>query len=107
MEEIFGELDDQNEFDRPAIEQADSHRLSVRADVRFDEIVEFLSLELNTEEAITDSVAEIIVRELDRMPKLGDAVTTPIGTLRVENMARRRITRVRVQLNRDIESGIS
>jgi CBS domain containing-hemolysin-like protein len=69
--------------------------------VRFDEIAEFLNLELHPEESTTDSVAEIIVRELDRMPKLGDAVETALGLLRVENMARRRITRVRVHPKRD------
>ena len=101
VEEIFGELDDQNESDRPAIERLDGGRLTVRSDVRFDEIAEFLNLELHPEESTTDSVAEIIVRELDRMPKLGDAVETALGLLRVENMARRRITRVRVHPKRD------
>jgi len=101
VEEIFGELDDQNESDRPAIERLDGGRLTVRSDVRFDEIAEFLNLELHPEDSTTDSVAEIIVRELDRMPKLGDAVETALGLLRVENMARRRITRVRVHPKRD------
>ena len=38
------------------------------------------------------------------MPKLGDSVEIEIGTLMVENMARQRITRVRVLLAKGPES---
>ena len=44
-------------------------------------------------------MATIVVNLLGRVPKTGDAVQTALGTVRVENMARRRITRVSVVLS--------
>lgn len=101
VEEVFGELDDQNEAERPTIERVSERRLSVRADVRYDEVCAYLGQSDDDEELTTDTLAQIIVDRLGRMPKLGDAVETEIGTLRVENMARRRITRVWVQTARE------
>ena len=45
----------------------------------------------------TDTLATIIVDELERIPVPGDTVQTDLGTLRVENMTRRRITRVSIE----------
>jgi len=98
IEEVFGELDDQLEADRPAIERVGANRLSARADVRYDELLEFLEIETD-EDASTESLATIISDRLERVPKLGDKVEDPLGTIRVENMARRRITRVGIQLS--------
>jgi putative hemolysin len=97
VEEIFGELDDQIESERPAIEQVTSTRLSVRADVRMDEVYSFLNIEPDIHQT-TDTVAQVLIDALERVPKLGDKVETPFGLLRVDNMARRRITRVSIQL---------
>jgi CBS domain containing-hemolysin-like protein len=46
----------------------------------------------------TDTLAQVLIDSLERVPKPGDSVDTPLGTMRVENMARRRITRVSIQL---------
>ncbi len=97
VEEVFGELEDQMESERPPIEHVGKSRLSARADVRFDELLHFLGKDSNGV-MNTETLATLLVRGLDRVPKLGDAVDIPIGTLRVENMARRRITRVALQL---------
>jgi len=107
VEEVFGELDDQNEAERPTIERLNEHRLSVRADVRYDEVCAYLGRSDDSEDLTTDTLAQIIVDQLGRMPKLGDAVETEIGTLRVENMARRRITRVWVQTARETDGAPS
>jgi len=71
--------------------------LSVRADVRMDELYSFLNQEPDSEET-TDTVAQVLIDALERVPKLGDKVETNIGLMRVDNMARRRITRVSIQL---------
>ncbi len=97
VEEVFGELDDQIESERPSIEQVTPTRLSVRADVRMDELYSFLNQEPDSEET-TDTVAQVLIDALERVPKLGDKVETNIGLMRVDNMARRRITRVSIQL---------
>lgn len=93
VEEVFGELEDQLEAGRPPIERLADGRVTARADVRYDELVAFLGIDMG-EEPSTDALAVVIVNGLGRVPKQGDRVETELGTLYVENMARRRITRV-------------
>ena len=97
IEEVFGELEDRLESERPAIEVSSSGRISAKADIRVDELLSHLGRDPGPEPD-TDTLATVIVNSLGRVPRPGDSVTTPIGKLRVENMARRRITRVSVQL---------
>lgn len=97
IEEVFGELEDQMEGERPSIERVSEWRISARADVRYDELLEFMGVAPEGE-VRTDTLAQVIIDELDRMPRLADAVDIEIGRLRVENMARRRITRVALDL---------
>lgn len=97
VEEVFGELEDRLESERPPIEQHPGNRVSARADVRFDELVTRLGLAIDPDET-TDTLATILVDALERVPRPGDSVETRLGLMRVENMARRRITRVSIQL---------
>ena len=92
VEEIFGELEDRIESERPPIEILPSGRVSARAEVRFDELVS--RLEIEVENPTTDTLATVIINGLEQIPKPGDSIQTDIGLLVVENMARRRITRV-------------
>lgn len=93
VEEVFGEIEDQLEQERPPIETYPSGRISARGEVRLDELASYVGVEVH-EGMSTDTLAEIIVNALERVPRIGDTVETELGTLRVENMARRRITRV-------------
>lgn len=93
VEELFGELEDSLESERPPIEIHASGRVVARASVRFDELVSKLGVELDDEPS-TDTLAELIMNSVGRVPQVGDQIETPIGTIRVDNMARRRITRV-------------
>jgi putative hemolysin len=102
VEEVFGELEDQLEVERPPVEITSSGRVTARADVRFDELVARLGVEL-PDEPSTDTLATIIIDGIERVPKLGDQVETEIGTLYVENMARRRITRVSLVPKADLK----
>lgn len=102
VEEVFGELEDRLESERPPIERHPGGRISARAGVRFDELVDYLGLSFD-EEPTTDTLATLMVDSLGRMPKLGDSVETHLGTLRVENMARRRITRLSIHLLRQFQ----
>lgn len=97
VEEVFGELEDRLESDRKPIEQHPNGRVSARAGVRIDEFVSYLNLPLDIGED-TDTLATIVINGLGRVPRTGDSVETNLGLIRVENMARRRITRVSVQL---------
>jgi len=96
VEEVFGELEDRLESERAPIEEHPNHRYSIRADLRLDELID--RLHLNLEPTSTDTLAQIVVNELERVPRPGDSVETEFGVVRVENMARRRITRVGVYL---------
>lgn len=97
IEEVFGDMEDRLEFERPAIERTSPGRLSLRPDVRYDELLEFLELEPEQDDDYTtETVAGIIVDLVDRTPKLGDTVDLPLGRLRVEQAAKNRITRVGV-----------
>ena len=105
VEEIFGDLDDALESERPAIERTGRNRLSVRPDVRYDELLDFLNLEeTDQEDWTTESVISILIEKLDRTPKMGDTVDLPIGRLRVDAIAQRRVTRVGVYLRRRAET---
>lgn len=101
VEEVFGELEDRLESERPPIELFSGGRVSAKSDVRLDELISFLKLPLETGEN-TDTLAQIMVDSLDRVPRPGDQAETPLGTMRVENMARRRITRVSIFLKAEL-----
>jgi CBS domain containing-hemolysin-like protein len=98
VEEVFGELEDRLESERPVIETFSDGRVSSRAEVRLDELVSRLKLRPELGED-TRTLAQVLIDALERVPRPGDSVETEIGTLRVENMARRRITRVTVRLS--------
>lgn len=102
VEEVFGELEDRMESERPPIEVFPSGRISAKGDVRFDELVGRLGIDVG-DEPPTDTLSTIIVEALQRVPRPGDQVATDIGVLRVENMARRRITRVSLSLKEGIK----
>ncbi len=99
VEEIFGDMEDRLESERPSIEQTSDLRVTARADVRYDELMNFLKLDLNDGDYSTETLASLVVEGVGRMPKLGDSVRLPIGTIKVENMARHRITRLSVLLD--------
>ncbi|CAN5537122.1 hemolysin family protein [soil metagenome] len=98
IEEVFGELEDRLESERPVIESYPDGRVSARAEVRLDELVSRLKLNVDIGDD-TRTLAQVLVDKLERVPRPGDSIQTNLGTLRVENMARRRITRVTARLD--------
>lgn len=104
VEEVFGELEDRSEIQRPMIERRGG-RVSARAEVRYDELIAFLGLPLEPD-VDTDTLATILVNQLERVPKTGDTIETKLGPMRVENMARSRITRVAIQLAPELKQAL-
>ncbi|MBX3096154.1 MAG: HlyC/CorC family transporter [Fimbriimonadaceae bacterium] len=96
IEEVFGDLEDRLEAERPPIEAVGPNRIIARGDVRYDELLEFLDFEDYDEEFTTETLAEIAQLRLKRIPVPGDSVEIPIGKMRVETMTRRRVVRVSV-----------
>jgi CBS domain containing-hemolysin-like protein len=99
VEEIFGDMEDRLESERAPIEQTSEVRVLARSDVRYDELLDFLRLEPVGDDVSTQTLASLVVDHFGRVPKIGDSVRLPIGTLKVENMARQRITRLSVHLD--------
>lgn len=105
VEEVFGELEDRLESERSVIEIHRGGRISARAEVRFDELLARLDLDSELE-GTTDTLATMIVDALERVPKMGDSIDTPLGAMRIENMARRRVTRLSIQLKPEFASRV-
>jgi CBS domain containing-hemolysin-like protein len=92
VEEVFGELDDALEAAQPSIQPMPDGRVLVRGEVRLRDVQDRLGWMLQDEEV--DTIAGYIMKRLGRTAQVGDVLDTPAGTLRVENMARVRITQV-------------
>jgi putative hemolysin len=92
VEEVFGELHDALEAEQPDIVRTGDGRVLVRGDVRLARVREELDWRLGDAEA--ETIAGYVMERLGRVARVGDAVETPSGVIRVENMARLRITQV-------------
>jgi len=96
VEEVFGEVQDALEAAQPSIQPMPDGRVLVRGEVRLRELNERFGWRLYDEEV--DTIAGYIMKQLGRAARVGDTITIPYGTVRVENMARVRITQVSVVL---------
>jgi putative hemolysin len=92
VEEVFGELHDTLEAVQPSIQQTPDGRILIRGEVRLRELNEWLGWNVQDEDV--DTIAGYIMKHLQRTARVGDTIDIPYGTLRVENMARVRITQV-------------
>ena len=94
VEEVFGELHDTLEAGQSRMQQTPDGRVLLRGEVRLRELNEWLGWNLQDEDV--ETIAGYIIKHLGRTARVGDRLDTPYGTLRVENMARVRITQVAV-----------
>ena len=94
VEEVFGELDDALEAEQPRMQRTPDGRVLLRGEVRLRELNEWLGWNLQDEDV--ETIAGYIMKHLRRIARVGDRLDTPHGTLRVENMARMRITQVAI-----------
>jgi CBS domain containing-hemolysin-like protein len=94
VEEVFGELHDALEAEQPRMQRTPDGRVLLRGEVRLRELNEWLGWNLRDEDV--ETIAGYIMKHLRRTARVGDRLDTPHGTLRVENMARMRITQVAI-----------
>jgi CBS domain containing-hemolysin-like protein len=92
VEEVFGEMHDALEAAQPSMQPMPDGRVLVRGEVRLRDVQDRLGWELADEEV--DTIAGYIMKRLGRTARVGDVIDTSYGTIRVENMARVRITQV-------------
>jgi CBS domain containing-hemolysin-like protein len=89
-DELIGGVED--------IRQASEHSYIVKGETSISTLESILDIDLAPEERTYESVGGLVMAELDRMPSVGDTVTTKDGDLRVTAMRGRRVTEVRLTL---------
>lgn len=98
LEEIVGEIHDEyDENEEDFFNKISDTEYLVEGSVNLDDFNDRLELNLESEEY--DSLGGFIIEHLDRLPELGDSVTTPDGIrLIVESLDKNRIEKVHVYL---------
>nr|WP_120492676.1 hemolysin family protein [Corynebacterium lactis] len=115
VEEIVGEIDDEQDDRSKLYSRLGSDTVAVSGLMRPDELGDILGLVL-PEGSESDTIGGFITEQLDRMPRFGDTVTvratdhenkdeedlptTALVVFRVERMARHRVGRIRVHVDR-------
>lgn len=97
VEEIVGELRDEHDREAEPIWRVGDDTFIVDARTDRRQFEEAVGVELP--EGEFNTVGGFILTTLGRLPVVGDQVTTPFATFIVEEVQRRRITKVRVKLH--------
>ena len=102
IEQIVGEIDDEFDVeDDHNIRRETERQFTVRGVTRIDEFNEYFGAHLSEEEGF-DTVAGLLMKQLGRLPRRGEAATIDGFEFRVMRADRRRIDTLRVLAPRDI-----
>ena len=103
LEEIVGEIHDEyDENEEDFVHKISDKEYLVEGSVNLDDFND--RLELNLESEDYDSLGGFIIEHLDRLPELGDSVTTSDGIrLVVESLDKNRIEKVHVYLPEKVD----
>jgi len=102
MEQIVGEIDDEFDVEEDLNIRKDADRqYTVRGVTRIDEFNEYFGSELSEEEGF-DTVAGLLMKEMGRLPRRGEAANIAGFEFRVARADRRRIDALRVVPPRDL-----
>ena len=98
IEEIFGELQDEFDYEVPIISSDREGRIHLRGNLLVTDVNEYLNLDLPDEEA--DTLGGLVFSQLGRVPAIGDEVVvgTPGVSIRVEGMEALSVLEVSLQL---------
>lgn len=104
-EELVGDIEDEEDEpdEQPDIVKIDENTSEIDARVRVDEFNEEFDLELPDNEGY-DTVGGFILSRLGRIPKAGDTLTIDGLQITVLDADERRISRVRVHIERGSEA---
>ena len=92
LEEIVGEIRDENDDEEPPVEQEEQRRYWVSGRVNVDQLCDLLGVELETEGVTT--VGGLVYHLFGRVPRAGEAIERDGFRIIVERVRRRRIERV-------------
>ena len=103
LEEIVGEIHDEyDENDEDFIKKINDREYIIEGSVSLDDVNDELNLNLESEDY--DSLGGFIIEHLDRLPELGDKVTTQNGLrLIVEKLDKNRVESVHVYLPEEMQ----
>ena len=102
MEQIVGEIDDEFDVEEDLNIRKDAdQQYTVRGVTRIDEFNEYFGSKLSEEEGF-DTVAGLLMKELGRLPRRGEAANIDGFEFRVARADRRRIDALRVVPPRDL-----
>ncbi|MFA0752535.1 MAG: hypothetical protein IMHGJWDQ_000289 [Candidatus Fervidibacter sp.] len=96
LEEIVGEIYDEYDVAETPVRQVGQGEFLVRAPLSIRQVEKYLGVELPEEEY--DTVAELLVAHLERLPQVGDRVELDGVVLEVAEMRGRRITWVKIKI---------
>lgn len=98
LEEIVGEIRDEYDDDEiESIKKVEKNAYIIDGSRKIDDVNDALGTSLDSEDY--DSIAGLVIEQLDRMPEEGDEVTLEEGIkLRVNEVEQNRITKIRVVL---------
>ncbi len=94
LEEIVGEIEDEYDVARPAMEVISEDEVLLDAGASTDVLKELFGYEVESEDY--DTVGGFLIHALGRLPAVGDEVDVDGLNLRVLSMAGRRVRRLRV-----------
>ncbi|MCX7643657.1 MAG: CBS domain-containing protein, partial [Armatimonadetes bacterium] len=93
LEEIVGEIYDEYDIAEAPIKQIGDKEFLVRAPLSIRQVEKYLGVELPEEEY--DTIAELVVAHLERLPQVGDQIDLDGVSLEVAEMRGQRITWVK------------
>ena len=99
LEEIFGEIRDEHDFEAEPINRIDEHTAIVDARVSVDDVEELFAMDLP--EGEFDSIGGFILDQLGRLPTAGESTCWRNMEFTVEAVTEKRIQRVRIIRNPD------
>ena len=94
LEEIVGEIEDEYDVARPAMEIISDDEVVLDAGTTTDVLKELFDYEIESEDF--DTIGGFLIHQLGRLPLVGDEIEVDGLNLRVLSMAGRRIRRLRV-----------
>ena len=103
LEEIVGEIHDEyDENEEEYISEIAPNEYTVEGSINLDDLNDQLDLDLSSEDY--DSLGGFIIERLDRLPEVGDHITTDEGIrMIVEKLDKNRIERVHLYLPEETE----
>lgn len=102
IEEIVGEIEDEYDEEKTAIERVKENEYLVDGSLRLHDLDDFLGVDIDSEEF--DSVGGLMIGELGRMPEEKDEIQVDDMKFIVESIDKNRIKKVRLFVNSNNDS---